>query len=248
VTREGKIFRKIFGASAHRRLLQLFAKAAHPIVALRVAHPSWNMPYGKLARFSIPTAQKMARRGLDKLLDPELVAVGIFRVFARQDGYLVELHQLVAGATGAKLERAFRDARAQQVENVGRAIHSLLHDRLPTRGPSVAWKTLQSGEELVSSSEHWPEYIAWLRTYFRGLVFRYGCDRYLNKLENKRSRKKVKRKGHPYPHWLEPFWFDGPWWDKNVVELRPRIVRARRRRLSDLNDDPDDFKLESDDD
>ena len=241
MTREGKLFHRIFGATVDRRLLRLFAKAERPVVALRAAHPSWNVPYGKLAHFSIPAAQKMTRRGFDSLFYSDLVAVGIFRIFAGQDGYLIELHQLVAGASGAKLEGAFNDARAQQVENVGRAIHSLLHDRVQTSGPSIAWKTLQPGEKLVSSSEHWPEYIGWLRTHFRSLVFRYGCDRYLNKLKKAPRRKQPKvRKRHPYPDWLEPFWFGGPWWDKDVEFLRRKLVHDPYARSGDYFTPEDD--------
>jgi hypothetical protein len=221
MTPEGQIFQKLFGPNVDRRLQQLFAQADRPVVALRAAHPSWNVPYGKLARFSVPAAQKMTRRGFDSLFNPNLVAVGIFRIFAGQESYLVELHQIVAGASGPELERAFYDARAKPVENVGRAIHSLLHDSLQTRGPSVGWRTLQPSEKLGSSSEHWPEYLGWVKAHFRSLVFRYGCDRYLNKLhkEPRPNVPKVK-KGHPYPHWLKPFWFDEPWWDHK--DERPR--------------------------
>ena len=77
----------------------------------------------------------------------------------------------------AKLEQAFYDARAKEVENVRQLLPSLLDSK------SGGWKTLQFGKKLEPDNEHWPEYIGWLRMHFRDLVFRYGCDRYGNKLE-----------------------------------------------------------------
>jgi hypothetical protein len=176
------------------------------------------VPHGKLARFSIPAAQKMTRRGLDSLFMPKLVAVGVFKIFVNPTDYLIELHQIVAGASKTKLERAFCDARSEEILNVRRAIDNMLSGRLQTRGAFGGWETIRPyGEELDPSSKQWPEYIGWLRTHFRSLVFRYGCDRYLNKLQ-KRPRKmqpKVK-KPHPYPYWLEPHSFGGPRWEKGV--------------------------------
>ena len=80
------------------RLRRLFDETDGPIVGLRTRHPAWFVPHGKLARFSIAAAHKMTRRAFDSLYYPNLVAVGVFKVFMSSTDYLVELHQIVAGA------------------------------------------------------------------------------------------------------------------------------------------------------
>ncbi len=237
------IFKKALDAS---RVQRLFDQAGGPLISLRIRHLSWIIPVGQLKRFSILAAQKLVRRGLDSLFEPNMVAVGRFKVFVRPSEYAIELHLVVAGTSGIKLQRAFDDAMAAEAGNVRRAIDNMLTGRQEVRISFHAWKALNAyGEALDPSYEQWPEYIGCLRKHSRSLVFRYGCDRYLNKLKKQRHLKHVKaRKGHPDPYWLEPFQFGGPWWDQNVVERRlPRLSRSRRRRF-DLDEDPDYFSLE----
>jgi hypothetical protein len=223
------------------RLQRLFTEADRPIVALRIRHPAWFVPHGQLASFSIPAAQKMTRRGFDNLFFPHLVVVGLFKVFADPTDYKIELHLIVAGASKIKLERAFHDARAEHIGSVRRAIDNMVNGRLQTRGVSGEWKTIRPyGEEMDQNSEQWPEYIRWLRINFRSLVFRYGCDRYWNRLR-KNSRKKPEKvkKRHPYPYWLEPYSFAGPRWEKGV-DNKPR----QKAFFDPEADDSDYFDLE----
>jgi hypothetical protein len=239
--RERRIFQTIFTPEVNCRLQRLISEPDHPIVALRIRHPAWVVAHGNLARFSISAAQKMTRRGFDNLFFPHLVAVGLFRVLIDPRNYKIELHLIVAGASKIKVERAFHDTRAEHIVSVGRAIDNMVNGRLQTRGVSGEWKTIRPyGGDLDPNSEQWPEYIRWLRINFRSLVFRYGCDRYWNRLR-KNSRKKPEKvkKQHPYPHWLEPYSFAGPRWDKGVDNDR------RGKAFSDPNaDDSDYFTLE----
>ena len=254
MAREPKLTRRIVERSLDtNRVQRLLTQAGAPIVALRIRHLSWIVPSGRLQSFSISAAQKLVRRGLDSLFQPSMVALGRFKIFVRQSEYLIELHLVVAGATRIKLERAFHDARAAPIKSIRRAIENMLNGRLQIPDSFGAWKTLIAyGEELDPSHEQWLEYIAWLRKHSGRLLFRYGCDRHWNKLNKypRRMQSKVK-KGHPDPHWLEPFQFGGPFWDQNVVEHRlprpPRLSRLTRRRLGlEEEEDPDYFNLEDD--
>ena len=116
----------------------------------------------------------------------------------------------------------------------------MLNVRPETRVPSAKWKSIRPySNEGKPNSEQWPEYIGWVRSHVRSLVFRYGCDRYWNRLrkEPRLLKSKVKKR-HPYPEWLEPFWFGGEWWaNKNIDRSRPKRGEAG----------PDYFNLEDDD-
>ncbi len=223
-----------------RRLQRLICETDHPIVALRIRHPAWIVAHGNLARFSISAAQKMTRRGFDNLFFPDLVALGLFKVFVSQTDYKIELNLIVAGASKIKVERAFHDTRAEHIGSVHRAIDNMLNGRLQARGASGEWTTIRAyGEEIDQNSEQWPEYIRWLKVHLRSLVFRYGCDRHWNRLRKApRLRETKVKKRHPYPEWLEPYWFGGEWWaNQNIDRSRPKRGEAG----------PDYFNLEDDD-
>jgi hypothetical protein len=228
------------------RLEELFRQAGDPLVALRIRHQSWIVPFGQLQSFSVSAAHKLVRRGLDGLLRPSIVAVGRFKIFVQQSDYAIELHLVVAGATRIKLERAFADARVGETKNVKHAIRNMLRGTLQIRSFGT-WTTLRAyGEEIGPSCEQWPEYVRWLPKHFGMLLFRYGCDRYMNKLE-KRPRKietKVKKE-HPYPDWLEPYQFGQPRWDNYDEPTTPRRLGRGKRAI--LNIRPDDINLEDDD-
>ena len=182
MTRQAQYFRKIYGTAIDRKLLRLLNDAGRPIVALTTRHPGWVVPHGELACFSIPAAEKMTRRGFDSLYYPDLVAVGLFKVFTSPGYYVIELHQIVAGVQESELERAFKDARAERVKSIRRAIEHMLKGRPETPATAARWTTVRPHSQQVEpKSEQWPEYIGWLRTNFRSLVFRYGCDRYWNR-------------------------------------------------------------------
>ena len=189
MTREAKYFRKIYGVTVDRKLLRLLHDANRPTVALRIRQASWIVPHGELASFSISAAQKMVRRGFDSLSFPNLVAVGLFTVFVNSTHYKIELHLIVTGASKIKVERAFKDARTEHVASIRGAIDNMLNSRPEGPAASGQWTTVRPYSKRVEpNSEQWPEYITWLKTHFRGLVFRYGCDRYWNRLQKKPAK------------------------------------------------------------
>jgi hypothetical protein len=247
MAREPKLTRRIVERSLDtNRVPRLLTQAGAPLVALRIRHPSWIAASGRLQGFSISAAQKLVRRGLDSLFQPSMVALGRFKIFVRQSEYVIELHLVVAGATRIKLERAFDDARAAPIKSVRRAIDNMLSGRLQIRDSFGARKTLIAyGEELDPSHEQWLEYIAWLRKHSGRLLFRYGCDRYWNKLEKQTRQIKTKvKKEHPYPDWLEPYWFGQPRWDDYIEQPLP--WRFRRGKRAFQKADPHYFDLEDD--
>ncbi len=242
MTREARYFRKIYGATVDQKLLRLLHDASRPIVALRIRHGSWIVPHDELASFSISAAQKMVRRAFDSLYHSKLVAVGLFTVFVDSTDYMIELRLIVAGAEQPNLERAFRDARAEPVKSIRGAIDDMLNGTAEAPTSSGPWTTVRPYSQRVEpGSKQWPEYMGWLKAHFRRLVFRYGCDRYWNRLQKEpRLLKSKVNKRHPTPSWLEPFQFGGDFWgNQNIDRTR------RRKRAPDTG--MDYFNLEDED-
>ena len=101
----------------HRRLQEVPAalcclqKAGPPFHEVRIIRASWRRPIGLLNTASIAAAKQLNRRALDSLYDLGVVAVGTFKVapapqFEGQ-GWICEIHQIVAGAKKEDLERIF---------------------------------------------------------------------------------------------------------------------------------------------
>lgn len=91
----------------------------------------------------IVAAKKANQRALYNLYDPDVVAVGTFKVSVAADDYRCEIHQIVAGAAEHALKRAFVPSEKvevagffwmKEVENLGPAISSVLR-----HGPRT-WK------------------------------------------------------------------------------------------------------------
>jgi hypothetical protein len=165
MAREPNIARRIFERTVDpSRVRRLFDETDGPIVGLRTRHPAWIVPHGKLARFSVAAAHKMTRRGFDSLFMPKLVAAGVFKVFVNPTDYLIELHQIVAGASRIKLERAFYDARCEGVENVRRAIDNMLTAGFKYASVPVAGKRCG------------PAGRNWIRTATNGWNTSTGCE------------------------------------------------------------------------
>jgi len=148
---------------------------------------------------------KSIRRGLDSLNDPRMVAIGAIDAWRGYDRWLVGGSLIVAG-----VER------------------SIIYDVLPGGGLLIepvtdlrktlrAWFARSRVPKLMPpfdavlklSVKQRSEYLGWLAGMEPNQrLFRYGCDRYFNRLPKVRriTRPKV-RKPRPYPRQLIPYMF-----------------------------------------
>jgi hypothetical protein len=193
---------------------RLMTKVDGPICEVRLIRGVWARPAGKLRGVSIAAAKKLVRRALDNVYNPDIVAVGTFKVsFSSADGgprWIAEIHQIVAGATKEELDKVLcrnrpdrnvNFLRVEQVNNLGQSICEVLR-----REPQV-WQHPSRNNEPSSArpkKQYRAEYYEWqLRLRLGARMIRYGCDRYFNPLKKKPRvvRPKVRKK-RPYPYWL----------------------------------------------
>jgi hypothetical protein len=198
------------------RLLETIAGPAHEV---RVVRGVWARSFNELNRASIEAANKLNRRALDRLYRPNIIAVGSFKAAVAPEDYgklwICEIHQIVAGdVSKEELERAFetknfsaefQSLRVTEIENLGQAIHAVLsYDLQGWQHPFnelAAWRAKKAQRE---------EFYCWLLDLKRDArLIRYGCDRYFNKLTNKKPKSPKPRKPRPYPRWLEPYMYYG---------------------------------------
>jgi hypothetical protein len=195
----------------------LLQKTRGPLFEVRVGRGAWGQPAGKLEAVSIAAAKQLNRRAFDQLYQPDLIAVGTFKVSVAPEsegaGWTSEIHQIVGGATKAELEKAFSTSRpdladflsVKKVTNLGQAISDVL------RLEVASWQhPLHSGEPAPRPNKaRRAEYYAWLLDLEPDdRMIRYGCDRHFNKLKKKpRVVRQKALKGHPNPTWLARYQF-----------------------------------------
>jgi hypothetical protein len=151
---------------------------------------------------------------------PTLVAVGTFKVSVEQryEGHLwiCEIHQIVAGAEKDELEKVLSSRRQeilisnklwlQEVTDVGQTISQVFRRDLET-WQDPEWKEPVAEEPTKTQRREFCKWLLGLRPDAR--LIRYGCDRYFNKLDNKKPRtfRATVRKPRPYPYHLKPYMF-----------------------------------------
>jgi hypothetical protein len=79
----------------------LFTQCGEPIFEIRVARGVWVRDIGRLSEVSVGAARQLNRRALDSLYNPDLVAIGAFKVapgnLFNRDLWVAEIHELIAG-------------------------------------------------------------------------------------------------------------------------------------------------------
>jgi len=199
--------------AAHR----LLHKSAGPLFEVRIGRGGWAQPAGKLNRVSIAAAKKLNRWALDQLYNPDLIAVGTFKVSVAPkhegSGWKCEIHQIIAGAKKKELEKVFSSSRpaagnflrVKEVPNLAQAISDVL--KRGVEGWRHPYRTETTPDRPKKARR--AEYYEWLLDLSADeRVVRYGCDRYFNKLKKKLRlvRQKVPKK-RPYPVQLQPYMF-----------------------------------------
>jgi hypothetical protein len=180
----------------------------------------WARPAKHLRYAPITAAKKLNSRALDRLFMPTLVAVGTFKVSVeeRYEGHLwvCEIHQIVAGAEKDGLQKVFSSRRQaiaisntlwlEEITDLGQTISKVFRRDLET-WQDPEWKDLAAEEPTKTQRREFYKWLLNLRPGAR--LIRYGCDRYFNKLENKKPRTfhATVRKPRPYPYHLKKYMF-----------------------------------------
>ena len=95
-------------AANRRRVRQIVAahkllrQCGEPIFQIRVARGVWVRNIDHLIEVSVGAAKQLNRRALDSLYNPDLVAIGVFKVgpttHVEKELWVAEIHELVASA------------------------------------------------------------------------------------------------------------------------------------------------------
>jgi hypothetical protein len=150
---------------------------------------------------------KAARRVLDSLRDPAIVAVGLVDAAWSGSNWKVGVTALVLTSRGAvDLRRAFdRTKDIVRPFDIEAAFKPYGRLKQLLRGGQQA-KVWLEGRTLLKPGPS-REYYRWLsRLQPRVRLFRYGVDRHFNKLV--KAERRVKRREprrHPTPYWLESY-------------------------------------------
>jgi hypothetical protein len=149
--------------------------------------------------------EKAFRRAFDNLNEPNVVAVGMTDAWYGHERWEIGASLIVAGVAERRLYEVFPDGFLviTPISDVSKLLHKLLADsRRAKRTPVMS---------LIAGmpKRRQREYFAWLAGMKPNRrLFRYGCDRYFNRLE---KTKKVSQTGpekpHPFPFWLQHHWF-----------------------------------------
>jgi hypothetical protein len=196
---------------------RLLRKSAGPFYEVRVGRGAWAQPAGRLNRVSTVAAKKLNRWALDRLYNPDLIAVGTFKVSLAPkhegSGWKCEIHQIISGAKRAELEKVFSSSRpaagnflrVKKVTNLEQAISDVL--KRDVQGWRHPYRTEITPDRPKKA--HRAEYYEWLLDLsVNERMVRYGCDRYFNRLKKQpRVVHQKVRKGHPTPIWLERHMF-----------------------------------------
>ena len=221
----GALRRRLRQVPAAFRLLE---DARPPFHEVRIIRGVWSRPFGKLKESSMAAAKQLNRRALDSLYNHKLIAVGTFKASPAPpyegDRWICEIHQIVAGASKEELDRAFSTVHdrgdLRSIMKEGDVPNVLMVKEVKALGPAIS-KVLRrdlQGWEQPFRTEILPSRPrkAQRREFYRWLLgltpdarmIRYGCDRYLNKLEKQPRvlQPKVPKK-RPYPYWLQRYQF-----------------------------------------
>jgi len=223
----GAFRRRIADVSAALRLLK---SAPKPFYEVRVSRAFWSRPFGRLGEAGLTAARQLNRRALDRLYNPNVVAVGMFKVAPSpsndKERWVCEVHQVVAGASKNDLERVLSTKQYRgeiRTHKLQLFYDYLMVKEIKTLGPIVSevfshnlsgWQHPWQDAIPVErpNRKQRAEFYEWLLGLDpRARLICYGCDRQFKKM-SKKSRPipvpKVAKK-RQYPHWLQPYFFGG---------------------------------------
>ena len=195
----------------------LIRQGEAPIYEVRALRSTWSRPIGQLRDVSMAAAKQSLRRAFDRLNMPALVVVGTFKVHAAPENgtsqWKGEMHLIVAGADKEELEKVLFGGghrsnldicvRVMPVEHLGQTISRVL--RRDLQAWQHPWDAALDGSPPTKPER--TEFYTWLLGLVPGdRLFRYGCNRYFNKLAKPPRKIRVPKK-RPYPAWLQGWMF-----------------------------------------
>jgi hypothetical protein len=205
-----------------------------PVFDVRVTREEWVQPRGSLAGAGLAKIEKGIRRAFDDFRSPRTVAVGQMDAWWDRSRWEIGARFLVIGPPKQALFGFSWKFRTEIIEvaDIAKTLAEILDAvHLPKLHP-----LLVDGGELPNRKRR-AEYYRWLCTLKPGSrVFRYGCNRYFQKLEKKeRPVRERPKEAHPWPRWLEPFQFGNhaprclciPCGGPGLHFNRPSIVKRR---------------------
>lgn len=191
------------------------------VLLLRYTRGVWARKDGELALFRADAEQqpainelmltqhasveKAVRRAFDKLDGLNIVAVGMIDAWYGLERWEIGASVIVAGVAEGRLPEIFPAGFlvTTKVSNIRVSLRKLFADaRRAKRTPALS---------LIARmpKRRQREYFAWLAGQKPNeRLFRYGCDRYFNRLEKtKKVTQTIAKKPRPFPYWLQPYWF-----------------------------------------
>jgi hypothetical protein len=195
-----------------------------PVVKLRYTRGSWARKDGELALRDLtkdekqrrlvtndPMAtgqagvEKALRRAFDKINDPNVFAVGMRDAWYGPKSWEIGVSLIVTGVTESKLRDIFPSGYLviDPISEPRESLRKLLAEsrRAKLLPPLTLVARMPKRRQL--------EYLAWLAGMKPNeRLFRYGCDRYFNRLEKTKRVSQIRpKKPHPFPFWLQHHWF-----------------------------------------
>jgi hypothetical protein len=225
---------------SRKRILSLLKHAPRPLLEVTVTRGCWAKQFGQLNSLNLRAAEQLARRALDKIRDPDVVAIGTIKAFVyphHGGGWVCQVHLIVAGVERDTLEAAFRAKPysgpfpqvvwASPIANLRRSLREIF------RAEPWLWEHPRFMESLPSRANkaQRAEYYAWLASSGPDdQLIRYGCDRYYNKLKKQARRLPARKKRRRNLYWLQN-WMFGPTrsgqertvWDPPKAAVKPKI-------------------------
>jgi hypothetical protein len=198
---------------------KLLSQCDGPFYEVRLIRGSWALPIGQLRRTNITAAKKLNARALDKLFLPDLIAVGMFKVYAAprfiRPLWVCEIQQIIVGAPRHELQKTLSSGREGmamsnklwigEVRSLGQTINRVF------RRDVQGWQNFEKESAVAPdpTKRQRREFYNWLLDLRPGArLIRYGCDQYFTKLTKQpRPFRVTVRRERPYPYHLKKYMF-----------------------------------------
>ena len=195
-------------------------KSSNVVWEVRLTSERWSRAPDELNHSSICAIEKAIRRSLDRLRQPQTIAVGVIDAWYGWRQWELGARWLIVGPSKSELFDVFRVGVAPQIDlirDVGKTAKALF-------AAGQCAKHLPPFDAVSSElgRRRRGEYYAWLAACPPGgRVLRYGCDRYFNPLEKAQPLLHLRpKKGHPYPFWLRDQMFGNHAWNCQCIPCR----------------------------
>lgn len=161
------------------RICAALREADADLLELRVGRARWIFSIGQLESARVASAKQYCHRRLDRLLKPNLVAIGVWKAglapMNEELAWKSEIHLIVAGATADELERGFSTKKVgdyvfvRRVERLAACVAKVLTSDLRWSHP---WQPGMPREHVTLNQRREYDAFASERS---DLGFHHGC-------------------------------------------------------------------------